>query len=175
MEIGEGDVSTSEQMGDNSRYWRRVRARTLAVAERIPASRVAWSPGGGAMTLGRMVRHLAMTERWLFVEVLRGGPSRYRGDGDDDASLDESLGMLRGVHEESLAILETLTGDDWARMVITPTGAELPAWKWFRAMVEHEVHHRGQLYLALRLAGVATPPIFGATSEEVAGQAGEGA
>jgi uncharacterized damage-inducible protein DinB len=40
-------------------------------------------------------------------------------------------------------------------------------WKWLRAMVEHEVHHRGQLYLMLGMVGVATPPIFGLTSEEV--------
>ncbi len=34
-------------------------------------------------------------------------------------------------------------------------------------MVEHEVHHRGQLYLMLGMVGVETPPIFGLTSEEV--------
>jgi len=34
-------------------------------------------------------------------------------------------------------------------------------------MVEHEAHHRGQLYLMLGLLGVPTPPIFGLTEEEV--------
>ena len=34
-------------------------------------------------------------------------------------------------------------------------------------MVEHEIHHRGQLYLLLSMLGVATPPIYGLTSEEV--------
>lgn len=36
-----------------------------------------------------------------------------------------------------------------------------------RVVVEHEVHHRGQLYLMLRLLGVETPPLYGLTSEEV--------
>jgi uncharacterized damage-inducible protein DinB len=34
-------------------------------------------------------------------------------------------------------------------------------------MVEHEAHHRGQLYLHLALLGIATPPLYGLTSEEV--------
>jgi uncharacterized damage-inducible protein DinB len=34
-------------------------------------------------------------------------------------------------------------------------------------MVEHEVHHRGQLYLMLAMLGVRTPPIYGLTSEQV--------
>jgi uncharacterized damage-inducible protein DinB len=171
--VKEIDMSTapSTPPADYARYWRRVRQRTRAVAERIPPSHVAWSPGAGAMTLGRTVRHLAMTERWLFVEVLRGGASQYRGDGDDDTPLEATLTLLDALHEDALAILDGLTADDWRRTVRTPAGAELPAWKWFRAMVEHEAHHRGQLYLALRLAGVATPPIFGETSEAVAAKA----
>ena len=36
-----------------------------------------------------------------------------------------------------------------------------------RAMVEHEVHHRGQIYIYLGMLGVKTPPIYGLTSEEV--------
>jgi len=34
-------------------------------------------------------------------------------------------------------------------------------------MVEHESHHRGQLYFMLGLIGVPTPPIFGLTEEQV--------
>jgi uncharacterized damage-inducible protein DinB len=34
-------------------------------------------------------------------------------------------------------------------------------------MVEHECHHRGQLYLMLGLWGVPAPPLYGLTSEEV--------
>jgi uncharacterized damage-inducible protein DinB len=36
-----------------------------------------------------------------------------------------------------------------------------------RSMVEHEVHHRGQIYLYLGLLSVPTPPLYGLTSEEV--------
>jgi uncharacterized damage-inducible protein DinB len=38
-------------------------------------------------------------------------------------------------------------------------------------MIEHEAHHRGQIYLMLSVLEVPTPPIFGLTSEEVRGRA----
>jgi len=51
--------------------------------------------------------------------------------------------------------------------VTTPVGAEITAWKWLRAMCEHEAHHRGQLSLYLRLLGVDPPSIFGHKAEAV--------
>ena len=43
--------------------------------------------------------------------------------------------------------------------------------KWMRAMVEHEIHHRGQIYTYLAMLDVATPPRYGLTSEDVARKA----
>ena len=34
-------------------------------------------------------------------------------------------------------------------------------------MVEHEVHHRGQLYLMLGMIGVKTAPLYGLTEEQL--------
>jgi len=34
-------------------------------------------------------------------------------------------------------------------------------------MVEHEAHHRGQIYMMLGMRGVKTPAIYGLTEEEV--------
>ena len=50
---------------------------------------------------------------------------------------------------------------------MTPAGTPITVGKWLRAMIEHEAHHRGQLYFILGLRGVPTPPIYGLTSEEV--------
>jgi uncharacterized damage-inducible protein DinB len=33
--------------------------------------------------------------------------------------------------------------------------------------VEHESHHRSQIYTYLGMLGIVTPPIYGLTSEEV--------
>jgi uncharacterized damage-inducible protein DinB len=53
---------------------------------------------------------------------------------------------------------------------MTPAGATITTWKWLRAMLEHEAHHRGQLYFTLGLLGVPTPPIFGLSERELLAQ-----
>jgi len=149
-------------------YWRRVRMRTMAVAERVPAARVDYSPGSGVMSIGDLLRHLAVTERWLFVEVACGRPARYLSHGAELAStLPQMLAMLQQCHSDSVALLQAMTHDDWRNRVTVPGGATIEASKWLRAMVEHEAHHRGQLYLLLRLCNIPTPPVFGLTSEQV--------
>jgi len=150
-------------------YWARVRARTDAVLARVPDDRIDWSPGSGAMTFGDVIRHLALTERWLFVEVACRRPSRYESH---DARWGRSAGEVRELmtrlHRESEELIAALSRVDLESSVVTPAGASMAAWKWLRAMCEHEVHHRGQLYLMLRLCGIETPPIFGMTAEAVA-------
>jgi uncharacterized damage-inducible protein DinB len=150
-------------------YWARVRARTEAVLARVPDDRIDWSPGSGAMTFGDVIRHLALTERWLFVEVACRRPSRYEShDARWGRSSHEARALMRRLHRESEELIAALSRVDLESSVLTPGGASMAAWKWLRAMCEHEVHHRGQLYLMLRLCGIETPPIFGMTSEAVA-------
>jgi uncharacterized damage-inducible protein DinB len=149
-------------------YWPRVRSRTIRLFEVVPAGLEDWSPGAGAMTIADVFRHLALTERWLFVEVATGGASRYSSHARDLAPSRAAIeALLGGCHESSMHILDAFDRAAWDRQVLTPAGAAMPAWKWLRAMVEHEAHHRGQLYLALRLAGVRTPPLYGLSAEEI--------
>ena len=149
-------------------YFEGVRARTLRVVRVIPPDQLEWAPRPGAWTLGDTVRHVAALERWMFAENAAGRPSRYAGCGRDLADgLDQVLAYVERMHAESAEIIGALTPEDLARHTTTPAGASISTWKWLRAMTEHEIHHRGQLYLMLALLGVPTPPIFGLTSEEV--------
>jgi uncharacterized damage-inducible protein DinB len=146
----------------------RVHQRTRRVVALIPPDEVEWSPAPGWFTFGGLVRHLAGLERWMFAENVQGRPSRYPGHGPELASgLSAVLGYYDRLHEESRAIFAALDADALLARVATPAGARMAAWKWLRAHVEHEAHHRGQLYLMLALRGVATPPLYGLTSEEV--------
>lgn len=149
-------------------YWSRIRSRTRRVAVCIPPERIEWSPRLGKFTLGDLVRHLATIERYMYAETVAGRPSRYAGCGRDLADgFDAVIGLLDGLGAESQAIFRTLTDADLERKCLTPAGSPMTTWKWLRAMVEHEVHHRGQIYLMLGELNVPTPPLFGMTSEEV--------
>ena len=149
-------------------YFGNARERTLRVARCIPADKVDWTYGEGHFTLGDLVRHLAVTERYMWAENVNGRPSRYTSHSKElGATLDEILALLERLHAESVPLFAKLTDEDLQRKCKTPGGAEIATWKWLRAMAEHEAHHRGQIYIYLSMLGVLTPPIFGLTSEEV--------
>lgn len=149
-------------------YWGSVRGRTRRVAACIPADAIEWTHHTGRWSLGDIVRHLGAIERWMYAETVHGRPSRYAGHGRDLAEgRDEVLAFLDRCHEESMALFRALTPAQWEGRSTTPAGTSISTWKWLRAMVEHEAHHRGQLYLMLGTLGVSTPPIYGLTEEEL--------
>ncbi len=149
-------------------YLDNIRGRTERVVACVPPDRLEWSPAEGAFSFGDVIRHLAATERYMFAENVQGRQSRYPGHGKDLADgYDAVLAFWRRMHLEAVTIFAGLSAERLAGRCITPGGADMPVWKWLRAMVEHEVHHRGQLYLMLRLLGIAPPPLYGLTSEEV--------
>lgn len=149
-------------------YWEGIRGRTRRIVEVIPPERIEWAPAEGRWTLGDIVRHLAGIERDMYAENVQGRPTRYPGHGHELAEGKEAvLAYLDRKHAEALDIFRGLTPEQLESKVQTPAGTPITAWKWLRAMVEHESHHRGQLYFMLGLLGVKTPPIFGLTEEEV--------
>lgn len=159
------DISTVASFVD---YWSRVHARSRRVILCIPPDQVEWTPRTGRWTLGDLVRHMAALERTMFVETVLGRPSRYAGHGRALAEgWDDLLAFYDRLHEESRSLVAALPDDHLTTRCTTPGGAELAVWKWLRAMIEHEAHHRGQIYLYLGLLGIETPPLYGLTAEQV--------
>ncbi len=149
-------------------YFERVRERTKRVVACIPEDRLEWTPGGDCFTSGNLVRHIAGTERWMWAENVRGLPSRYPGHGPELASgLAAVTEYMDRLHREAMEIFRSLEPEDLQKKCPAVGGVDLRIWKWLRAMVEHEIHHRGQLYTVLRLAGVETPSLYGLTESEV--------
>jgi uncharacterized damage-inducible protein DinB len=150
------------------KYFDSVRERTMRVAGCIPPDKIDWTYASGKFTLGDLLRHIAVTERYMFAENVQNHDSRYTSHGTElAADYDSVIELMKRLHAESLAIFARLTDEDLKRKCKTPGAAHIQTAKWLRAMVEHEVHHRGQIYLYLGLLGVPTPPLYGLTSEEV--------
>ncbi len=172
-----GASTESQSVPEFLKYWRGFRGRTRRTLAAFPSSAGPWRPVEGAFCVADLARHLGRAERDFFVARVCGSPPRVavgseaalgRGAGTDLAG---ALAELDALHEESCGMLSDLDkregADALGRRVTTPVGAEITAWKWLRAMCEHEAHHRGQLSLYLRMLGVEPPPIFGHKAEAV--------
>jgi uncharacterized damage-inducible protein DinB len=149
-------------------YHEKIRQRTLRVVQCVPPDKTEWRAERDKFTIGDLIRHIGAIERYLYAENVKGRPSRYPGHGIELANGYEAiLKFLESTHQESMEIFASLTNEDLQKKCTNPDGSSITIWKWLRAMVEHEVHHRGQIYLYLAMLNVATPPLFGLTSEEV--------
>lgn len=148
-------------------YFANVRERTMRVARSVPADKIDWSYAPGKFTLGDLLRHIAVAERYLFAENIQGHTSRYTTHGKELADgRDDVLALMEQLHAESMEIFSRLSDADLQEKCRNVGGVEIARWKWLRSMVEHEIHHRGQIYLYLGILGVGTPPLYGLTSEQ---------
>jgi uncharacterized damage-inducible protein DinB len=149
-------------------YFGNVRERTMPVARCVPPDKLDWTYAPGKFTLGDLLRHIAVTERYMWAENLLGKPSQYKNHGKEWADGYENiLALMERLHKESLEIFSSLSDADLQARCKTPGSVEITKWKWLRLMVEHEIHHRGQIYMYLAMLEVPTPPLYGLTSEEV--------
>lgn len=149
-------------------YFGTIRERTLRVVRAIPPEKLEWRHTTGVFSPGDLARHIAATERNTFAENALGRPSRYSGCGTDLAEgLDGVLVFMQKMHSETLDLLRSLRPEDLERKGIGPQGHPITAWKLLRAMVEHEVHHRGEIYVYLALLGIPRPPLYGLTEPEL--------
>ena len=149
-------------------YYEKVRQRTLKVIACIPAEQYDWSYREGKFSFADIIRHIATIERYMYAENAQRKPSRYPGHGRELADGPENvLEFFNRMHGESMEIFAGLSDEDLLQKCVTPGGTPITIWKWLRAMVEHEIHHRAQIYTYLGMLDIATPPIYGLTSEEV--------
>src|SRR5262245_46330675 len=155
-------------LDDFLNHFEKVRARTRRVAACIPADKIDWSHKPGAFSLGDLVRHIGVTERYIWGETVHRRKCGYTTHGRELADgRDAVMAFLDRMHGESMTLFRALTPEMLAGKCATPEGSLLTTWKWLRMMPEHEIHHRGQLYTMLSILDVPTPPIFGMTATDV--------
>jgi uncharacterized damage-inducible protein DinB len=150
-------------------------ATTRRVLERVPENEFGWKPHPKSMTLGELSGHLANIPRWCSA-VLDQAELDLAGAGDDArprvpasraALLDDFDKKLSGARaslgrQTDPELLAVWTLKQGGHEIFT-----LPRISAIRSFVmNHSIHHRGQLSVYLRLKEVPVPPIYGPTADE---------
>ena len=146
-------------------------ATTRRLLERAPDDKFGWKPHEKSMTLSRLATHIAEIPGWAGSIVDKPGFD-IGGDYKPQvaASTTEVLAMFdKGVTQATQALKplsnETLM-EAWRLTKQGQLIMEMPRVGVVRTLLlNHLIHHRGQLSVYLRLLNVPLPSIYGPTAD----------
>jgi uncharacterized damage-inducible protein DinB len=145
---------------------------TRRLLERIPDDRLAWKPHEKSRAFGGLATHLANLPTWG--STILNGPSFDLAAAPPDrtalSSRAEILALFDATTKETRALMDRSDADYTAPWSLKRGDHEmftLPRIAAFRSfVVNHTIHHRGQLSVYLRLNEIPVPPIYGPTADE---------
>jgi uncharacterized damage-inducible protein DinB len=134
-------------------HWNQVRADLLNTIDMFSEDELTYTPGEMSRTVGRMMLHIADAEdgwfRYVVTKELPEWPSQYILE--NYPSREAIKNVLTEVHTRTKAYLDTLEESDMDRMIESPRGDMFYLGWIIWHVIEHEIHHRGELSLILGL------------------------
>jgi uncharacterized damage-inducible protein DinB len=147
-------------------------ATARKLLERVPDDRLAWQPHEKSMTFAALATHITQLPRWgeailnqpqidLAATSPMSAPAVSRAD--VLARFDRHVSATRALLDRTDAELSAY----WTLRRGDQELFTMPRATAFRTFVlYHLVHHRGQLSVYLRLAGIPVPSIYGPSADE---------
>ena len=146
---------------------------TRKMLERIPSDKMAWKPHEKSMTLARIAGHIvemvtwtkqALTQDELDFSKYDYTPKVYENSADLVADFDknvaEAIEALKNAEDEKMS-------DNWRLRNGEQIYFEMPKAAVMRSFVmNHILHHRGQLSVYFRLLDIPGPSIYGPSADE---------
>ena len=147
-------------------------ANTRKALERVPEGKTDWQPHPKSMSLGRLAGHIAEIPRW----------GAFTLESDELALSSDYKPFISSVTSELLAkfdenvaasraaIAKASDADmmkNWSLMRDGRAILKLPKIAVLRSMVmNHIIHHRGQLTVYLRMNSQPVPSLYGPSADE---------
>jgi uncharacterized damage-inducible protein DinB len=141
-------------------HWRVVRRGLLDALDQVTDAQLAFVPREGLWSLGMVAVHIAEAEEGWFRYVVTGELAAWPQFQEQGfASVEAIKEVLTRVHERTQAYLATIDVADIERIIHTPWDEDIPL-RWIVwHVLEHEIHHRGEIFLMLGLMGMRAPDI----------------
>jgi uncharacterized damage-inducible protein DinB len=150
-------------------------ATTRTLLERVPGDKAEWKPHVRSMSLGQLAMHIANLPRWAAIALERthfdtNPPGESRPTSPPYESAQGLLETYDGNVAAARALLARTTDGEFMVQWTLKNGGKtmfsMPRVAVFRSFVlNHAVHHRGQLSVYLRLLDVPLPSIYGPTAD----------
>ncbi len=131
-----------------------IRKGLLSVLDGFHDEDLSYSPVVGGWRTGRIMLHISSAaDYWLHSGILSSTNAYQNGDAPLEIypSLDAIRATLAEEHQRTMLLLEGFDMQDWNQPFRYPDGYDYtPAWVFWHVL-EHEIHHRGELSLILGL------------------------
>lgn len=145
---------------------------TRRVLERVPDDKFGWKPHQKSMSLGGLATHLATINHWVDATV--GTDSFDLSTAPPTPELKSRADVLAAFDQSVASARKTIAGASDAQLLKTwsllsggKTVLSFPKIAVLRSFVlNHIIHHRGQLSVYLRLNDVPVPSIYGPSADE---------
>ena len=147
-------------------------ATTRAAIDAGRALDIAWRPEGGGRTLGALAAHLADIAGWTSIVMTHDRYDTAQGpDPRRAAAISTILDHFdSGASQGRAALTGRIDGELTATWSLERRGQTLftlPRVAVLRVLVlNHLIHHRGQLSVYLRMSHVPVPSIYGPTAND---------
>jgi uncharacterized damage-inducible protein DinB len=146
-------------------------ATTRRLLERMPDDKLGWRPHPKARSLGELAHHIAVSQQRVPKAVQAATYQLDPNDGPVPARAEEIVTTFDRNVAEAKRLLAPMTDADlmseWSGQVGDRTVFTAPKIGVLRGiLLNHTVHHRGQLSAYLRQLDVALPSIYGPTADE---------
>ncbi|HUE05417.1 MAG TPA: DinB family protein [Bryobacteraceae bacterium] len=144
--------------------WRAVRADTAAAVEEFPAGEFDYRPAADIMTFGEIARHIlvaghGLTGLLLEGEEVLGGPQFREKMArfallPADANPADLARELRASVEQRTLELAVRPAEFYSGIITRVDGARVTRLEMLQFVKEHELTHRAQLFLYMRMKGM---------------------
>ncbi len=152
------------RVADFQRGWEQETSSTLRVLGALTDASLAQAVTKDDRTLGRMAWHLATT----LGEMMHRTGLKIAGPPHDAPPPASAASIVAAYETAAKAVAEGVSGWGDATLEVED---EMYGEKWRRgvtlqALVVHQAHHRGQMTVLMRQAGLRVPGVYGPAREE---------
>ncbi|HLW52831.1 MAG TPA: DinB family protein [Candidatus Angelobacter sp.] len=135
---------------------------TMRVIEAIPAENSDYRPDPSAKTALELAWHIVASEK-RFCNAVKAGAFDFTALPRPETVRNgaEIAAWSEANFSEDLKALEGLSGEQLVKIVDFRGMFQRPAFSYLQVMLNHTIHHRGQLSTYLRPMGGKVPSIYG--------------